>query len=718
MTLKNSKSKKLKVNFSIINTQNYEVLITMLKNKGFKYTFKKCVDLLAPVQLNEVADLKCIVDYYTKVSKTKGSYTYPCSDNPTVTIIIPAYNHFELTTACICSIIDSDLSVPTELIVADDCSTDETSILSEYIPGVRVIRTSNNMGFTLNCNNAAKKARGKYLLFLNNDTIVLKNWLQPLVDLIESEDNIGMVGSKLLYPDGSLQEAGGILWKDGSAWNYGNGHSPFDPEYNYVRDVDYISGAAILVRKDLFDNIGGFDRRYAPAYCEDSDLAFEIRRLGYRVVYQPFSEVIHFEGMSNGKRVDAGLKQYQIVNKDKFYDKWKDVLENEHELCGENVFQARERSEGKTTILFIDDAIPRYDENAGHRTVYDYLITLVSMGYNVKFIPDNFIFDKKYALIYQKMGIEVLYGPKYRRNIESWISENGGYFDYVMIYRPKLMEKYLSILKTKTSAKIYYNVADLHYLRLQREYEVTGDKNRLAESVKMREKELKLMHEADYTVTVSSEEAKIISREIGEKRTKLFPIFTFDKLDPEVRDYESAKDLMFVGNYQHRPNEDAVVWFVNEILPKVIKEVPDVRFNVIGSNVTKELQKLESKHVVIRGQVSDDELRDQYHNVAVCVVPLRYGAGVKGKIVEALHMNVPIVSTSVGLEGLPGIAEYINSFDESVEFANEVLRLYKNRKAAALESEKYAEYIQNNYSRNHLKEIFYSEFGPANKHIS
>lgn len=256
------------------------------------------------------------------------------------------------------SFIKNSGEISYEILIGNDCSTDLTTRIAEIIPGVKCVTNEKNLRFVLNCKNAAKYAKGTYLLFLNNDTQVQPNWLEPLVSLIESADDIGMVGSKLVYPDGTLQEAGGILWRDGSAWNYGNRQDSALPEFNYVKEADYISGASIMLPRALWEEIGGFDERFVPAYCEDSDLAFTIRKMGYRVMFQPQSVVVHFEGVSNGTDTSSGQKKYQVVNSQKFYEKWKDVLEAEHFENGQNVFQARDRSRGKKTVLVVDHYIP------------------------------------------------------------------------------------------------------------------------------------------------------------------------------------------------------------------------------------------------------------------------------------------------------------------------------------------------------------------------
>ena len=231
----------------------------------------------------------------------------PVYEVPKVSIIIPVYNQFEFTYHCVESILENTGNIPYEILIADDCSTDLTQQITEILPGVRHIRNEHNLRFLLNCNNAAKYAKGQYILLLNNDTQVMENWLAPLIYLMESDPAIGMVGSKLIYPDGRLQEAGGIIWSDGTGWNFGNRQNPALPEFNYVKEADFISGAAIMLSKTLWDTLGGFDEHFVPSYCEDSDLAFQVRKAGYKVMYQPQSVVVHFEGVSNGTDTGAGL---------------------------------------------------------------------------------------------------------------------------------------------------------------------------------------------------------------------------------------------------------------------------------------------------------------------------------------------------------------------------------------------------------------------------
>lgn len=249
---------------------------------------------------------------------------------PTVSVVIPVYNQLDFTLRCLISIAEHPSRASVEIIVCDDASDDGTPAVLAALPGVRYIRNDTNLGFLYSCNRAAREARGAYLLFLNNDTQVQEGWLDHMLALFGADGRAGLVGAKLLFPDGRLQEAGGIVWRDGSAHNWGRYDDPRKPEYNQVREVDYCSGACLMIEASLFRALGGFDVRYAPAYYEDTDLAFRVHQAGRKVLYQPKAVVVHHEGVSHGTDTSKGVKAHQVANQAKFVERWRNQLEEFH----------------------------------------------------------------------------------------------------------------------------------------------------------------------------------------------------------------------------------------------------------------------------------------------------------------------------------------------------------------------------------------------------
>ncbi|MCJ8012685.1 glycosyltransferase [Paenibacillus sp. KQZ6P-2] len=629
-------------------------------------------------------------------------------ENPLVSIIIPVYNQWNYTYSCLASILENTKDTSYEVIIADDMSTDETIDIQNYVDNVRVVRDGVNRGFLLNCNNAARQARGKYIFFLNNDTNVQPEWLSSLVHLIESNSKIGMVGSKLIYPDGRQQEAGGIIWEDASGWNYGRLDDPEKPEYNYVKEVDYISGAAILVRHDLWKEIGGFDERFVPAYFEDSDLAFEVRKLGYKVLLQPRSVVVHFEGISHGTDLGSGIKSYQVQNKEKFLNKWNSVLTHQHFPNAEHVFWARDRSRDKKTVVIVDHYVPHYDKDAGGRCTYFYIRLMISMGLHVIFIGDNFYRHEPYTTELQQMGVEVLYGNDYAKNINKWIKANGQYLDYVYLNRPHISIKYMDVFKKHTNAKIIYFGHDLHYLREMRNYEITKNPSVLKSAEEWKETESKLFEMADVIHVVGSFEQQVLLEQFPDKPIRNIPLFPYSQPYGEthsINAFEGRKDLLFVGGFNHKPNFDGIMWFIKDVFPKIRNEIEDIKLFIVGSNPPEELKEMQSEQIVIAGYVSDQELEEYYNRCRVVVVPLRFGAGVKGKVVEALNYQVPIVTTSIGAEGLENIKDVLAVSDDKDHFATSVINLYLNEELWNASSKSSGGYIKKYFTIDAAKRI-------------
>ncbi len=630
---------------------------------------------------------------------------FPVFEHPKVSIIIPVYNGWEMNYKCLRSILRNTHGVSYEVIIADDVSTDETADIKKIIKNITVVRNEKNLGFLKNCNNAAKYAKGDYIHFLNNDTQVTTGWLLSLTDLLNNHPDYGMVGSKLVYPDGRLQEAGGIIWQDASGWNFGHSQSPDAPEFNYVKEVDYISGASIMVRKKIWDALNGFDEYFSPAYCEDTDLAFQIRKQKMKVVYQPLSIVVHHEGFSHGtdaapKQGLTGIKAYQKINNQKLKDKWKEELKEQFPNA-EEVFWARDRSKGKKTILVVDHYVPTFDKDAGSRTTFQYLQLFVQMGMNVKFIGNNFARTEPYTTTLQQLGIEVFYGTHYALHWQNWVIENKKYFDFVLLNRPHIATKYIKFFRENTNATIFYYGHDLHFIRERNEFEITGDKKKLASSKEWKAIEYALFKESDVTLTPTLKEKQIVAEAFPQKQIEVMPAFFYEKIAPAITNFDNRRDLLFIGGFGHPPNIDAVVWFIDAVLPEIRKSIPGIRFIVAGSNPPAKVLSYASDSVVIKGFVSDHELNMLYDRIKIAVIPLRFGAGLKGKTVEAMAKSIPIVSTSSGLEGLYDLGELIQPHDSPADLAKAIIDLYTNNKALEQQSA-----WLNNYANKHFtKEV-------------
>ncbi|MFZ5645001.1 MAG: glycosyltransferase [Bacillota bacterium] len=637
-------------------------------------------------------------------SQTYAKIVFDNPSVPLVSIIIPAFNQWQYTYSCLASIYENTKG-SFEVIVADDASNDETVNISDYVENIKVIRNEDNLGFLRNCNRAAEFARGKYLVFLNNDTKVKKDWLQNLADLMEKDESIGMIGPKLVYPSGRLQEAGGVVWSDAFVLNYGSQDDPDKPQYNYIKEVDYISGACIMIRANLWNVIGGYDERYAPSYYEDTDLAFEVRKRGFKVVYQPKSVVEHYEGISHGSDTNYGIKSYQVKNRYKFFDKWRETLGTEHIPSGQNIFWARDRSKNKKAILAIDHYVPHPDIDAGSKTTYQYIKLFAELGLNVVFMGANSSKFEPYTTSLLQKGVEVLYENSILE-MYKWIEINGKYINYVLLNRPHISAKYIDQLKKYTNAKMIYYGCDLHYLRELREYNITLNKDNLKASERWKRIEFHIINKCDVIYYLSTYEIEVIKKHFPGKTVRLIPINIYENfLIDKAKPFKERSKLLYVGGFGHKPNVDAVVWFSEKIFPKILAHVPEIKLYIVGSKPTEEVKNLQSNNIIVTGYVTNDELARIYGESRVVIVPLRYGAGVKGKVIEAMYYGVPVVSTGMGVEGLADISDKLVVADGEDRFALEVISLYKDYAKLEDLSNKSREYVKEHFAKKNAIDV-------------
>ncbi|MGH4017965.1 MAG: glycosyltransferase [Pseudonocardiaceae bacterium] len=613
-----------------------------------------------------------------------GPVVVTTSDTPLVSVIVPVHGKWAFTRACLGSIEANRPAVPFEVIVVDDASPDRTADEVSASPGVRLVRTDRNVGFVGASNLGAGQARGEYLLFLNNDTEVHPGWLDELVATADSDDRIGLIGAKLVYPDGRLQECGGIVWSDGTGWNYGRNGDPDSPEFQALRDVDYCSGAAILVRRDVFEQVGGFDDRYAPAYYEDTDLAFAVRSTGHRTVVQPRAIVTHHEGVSHGTDASTGGKRYQELNRAVFVEKWAAELAHHcPSASSRNVWLGRQRGatghEGGL-VLVADHQVPTPDRDSGSARLYQLLLELTALGERIVFFPSNGAALRPYTEDLQRHGITVIFDPAGQA---AFLREAGDAITLAVLSRPAVAWRLLEELRELAPAcLIAYDTVDLHFLRLERQAELVASEGGKAHAAAIgrkaavsRELELALVRSTDLTLVVSEFEQRLLQE--VEPKASVRVLSNVHSVRAGRVQPRGREGILFVGSFDHLPNRDAARWMATDVMPLVHRRRPQATLHIVGSNPSPDVLDLAAAGVEVHGWVPD--LAPLYLRHRVSVAPLRFGAGVKGKVGDSVGAGLPTVCTSTAVEGMqltPG--EDVLVADDAEPFADAVVALLEN----------------------------------------
>jgi GT2 family glycosyltransferase len=603
--------------------------------------------LAHPIEGLDPASLVTALDTLDRThdTLTLRPIAFPEVADPVVSVIIPAHNQVRVTYYALCALLVAHNRTRFEVIVVDDASTDETAELETFVSGIRVIRNDAPERFIRACNAGVAASRGTYVALLNNDTEVTLGWLDALVDVFERFDNVGLAGSKLIYPDGALQDAGGIVWNSGNPWNYGNQGNPWDPRFCYARQADYLSGAALMTTRAVWDNVGGLSSYLEPMYFEDTDLAFKVREAGLRTWFVPSSVVYHFEGMTSGTDPSTGFKRHQEINRPRFKRRWT----NAYAGFGREGHQPDlEKDRGIVgRVLFIDYTTPREDRDAGSYAARREIELVQSLGYKVTFLPQNLAHLGNYTEAMQRSGVEMVYAP-FHLSVQEFLEKRAAEFDAVYITRYYVAQETIHrIRQLNPRARIILNNADLHFLRELRSALSTGDPDRLTAVRSVREQELEMMTQADLVLSYNEVEHSVItSHTEGKARVMTCPWVVH--VPGRVPPLRGRRGLSFLGSFNHYPNAEGVKWFCAEVMPRL--DGPRTKLTIYGSGMGPDIMALASDRIDPAGFV--EELSDAYDRHRIFVSPLLSGAGIKGKVLSAIAHGIPTVLTPIAAEGI------------------------------------------------------------------
>ncbi len=580
-----------------------------------------------------------------------------------VSIILPAYNKWILTLNCLRSLVAARNGAQGfEVILADDASSDETPEIATSNPWLRHVRLEHNSGFVDNCNHAATQARGEVLLFLNNDTLVGDGWLEALLGSLRRRPGVGVVGSQVHGSDGGLLESGGILWGNGDVWNHGRGFGAerwF--ELDHEREVDYVSGCAMAIRRDLWQQLGGFDTHYRPAYCEDADFCLRARQAGQAVLVQPQSRILHLEGLSNARSTEAGLKRYQVSNLDRLRQRWSRVLLTEQPIDMSRQLQASDRGLRRGPVaLVVDHYFPTPDRDAGSRCTQALVSSLLALGFKVIFLPENFAPMERYRRRLESWGVMCLHGEALSRNWPQWLSKQVERVDLILYNRPHITARFLPTLsRLYPEAFRVYNTHDLHGWRERLEASQPTEPPEQLEppteppsslEVLCTRQEQAILKQMQAVISISAKETELLRRHFP-RGIHTVPGYIIRWRGAGAEREKARQSVLFVGGFGHKPNLVGLRWFLKRVWPFLAAEAQLI---VVGSNCPSELeQQLQTTEgVQFEGSVDDARLAELYASTRLSLAPLPYGAGLKGKVVEAMSWGHRVIGSAYAFEGL------------------------------------------------------------------
>ncbi len=615
---------------------------------------------------------------FTAFLQSNNSLRFPKETQPVISIILVFYNQAHLSLLCLQSILEH-ADVPYELVIVDNNSTDASGELLARLEHAKVVRNSDNVGFVKAVNQGAQQCAGEYLLLLNNDALLEPNALSSALAVFKQEPATGAVGAMIKMLDGNLQEAGCIIWNDGACLGYGRGASPLLPEFRFRREVDYCSGAFLLFTRQLYDELGGFDEAFAPAYYEESDFCIRLQKKGLRVIYNPDSQITHYEFASSGGL--EGASKLQLAHRQLLCQRHGEFLAKKFANDPANILKARTNN-SRPNVLVIDDRVPYPSLGAGYPRATHILNTLASFDLNISFYPLLYAADDwndTYDLLDPNIEVLLDHG---KPELKRFLQERQGFYQYIIVSRCHNMEYFNFVINLAPAviqgAKLIYDAEAVTAPRDFLRQRILGAPIAEIDQQAQLKKELEQARVADMVVTVSQRESAIFQQ--SDFDNTLVIGHTIEP-GPTPTAFAERSGFLFVGALRDdgSPNVDSLLWFIINVLPLIEARIPGVQVEVVGDNSAPSLATVEVDAVRFRGRMGD--VNSLYDSCRVFIAPTRFAAGIPHKVHEAAAKGLPAVTTSLLATQLGWNDEsQLLVADAAKDFAEQCVRLYQDQR--------------------------------------